>query len=50
MKHGKKPTVKQAKFLASHKPDYTEWLIVSDTHLQMIIVNRESGNIRTIFK
>lgn len=50
MKHGKEPTVKQAKLLTSRKLDYTKWLVISDTHLQMVIVNRESGNIRTIFK
>lgn len=36
--------------LTSRKLDYTKWLVISDTHLQMVIVNRESGKVRTIIK
>ncbi len=50
MKHGKKPTVKQAKLLTENKLNYKNWLVVSDTHIQMVVTHRDTGRTRTIIK
>lgn len=50
MKHGKKPTVKQANFIKAHKLDYTKWLVISETNLQMVVMNRNSERLRVLQK
>lgn len=50
MKHGKKPTVKQANFMKAHKLDYTKWLVISETNLQMVVMNRKSERLRVLQK
>lgn len=40
MKHGKKPTVQQCKFLQEHGLDSSKWLVVKDTPTEMQVVHR----------
>lgn len=44
MKHGKKPTVAQRKFLQSKKLDPAMWLIVKDNPREMVLVHRHFDN------
>ena len=44
MKHGKRPTVKQKKFLSAHRLNPDNWLIVKDTPEEMHIVYRFTGS------
>ena len=50
MKHGKKPTVAQAKFLQARKLNWENWLIERDTPEAMVIVHRFTGKTRIIRK
>lgn len=51
MKHGKRPTVAQKKFLASWRLNPADWLIVKDTPNEMLVVHRHSDTTtRTIPK
>lgn len=50
MKHGKKPTVAQAKILQARKLNWENWLIERDTPEAMVIVHRFTGQTRTIRK
>lgn len=40
MKHGKKPTREQRKLLEKWKLDPAMWLVVKDTHTQLLLVHR----------
>ena len=40
MKHGKKPTVAQRKFMDAHGIIWQNWLVVKDTQEQMVLVHR----------
>lgn len=41
MKHGKKPTVRQAKFIQKNIClDPKDWLVVKDTSTEMLLVHR----------
>lgn len=50
MKHGKKPTVAQAKRISGMGLNYENWLVVKDTPDSMTIVHRVSGKQRVIEK
>lgn len=51
MKHGKKPTVAQRKFLASKGINSENWLIVKDTPNETVIVHKLfENNVRRISK
>ncbi len=43
MKHGKKPTVRQAKFIQECGFDSRQWLVVKDTPKEMCIVQKNGG-------
>ena len=44
MKNGKKPTVRQRKFIQSKGLNAENWLVVKDTSEEMTIVNRYSDS------
>ena len=50
MKHGKRPTVRQKKFLKSMRRNPDNWLVVKDNNEQMVIVHRDTGKVQTIQK
>lgn len=51
MKHGKKPTVAQRKFIAAKGHDPAVWLITKDMPDKMVLVHRHSDSTtRTIHK
>lgn len=50
MKNGKKPTVAQSKMITAAGFHHLGWLIVKDTPTTMVILNRETGEIREIAK
>lgn len=50
MKHGKKPTVRQAELITAAGYDRRMWLVVKDMPHSMVIVNRETGEIEVIDK
>ena len=51
MKHGKKPTVAQRKYITSKGLNAENWLVVKDTPEQMMLVHRHSDKTtRTIHK
>lgn len=49
-KHGQKPTVEQRKFIEEHGLDAREWLIERNTLTQLVLIHRENGMTRTIYK
>jgi hypothetical protein len=50
LKHGKKPTRKQASLISTRKLNYKNWLVIKDKTDVLEIVNRGSRKIRTIVK
>jgi hypothetical protein len=51
VKAGKKPTVRQSKFLAQWGLNPSDWLVSKDTPVEMVIVHRHFGKtVRKIFK
>ena len=50
MKHGKNPTVRQKKLMTAWHLNYENWLVVKDTSTEMVIVHRNTGQIRAITK
>lgn len=48
MKHGKKPTVQQRKFIQQWKLDPAVWLVVKDTPERMELVHRYSEKTKRI--
>ena len=50
MKHGKKPTVRQAKILQAKRLDPDNWLIERETPEEMVIVHRYGNTKRIIRK
>ena len=50
MKHGKKPTVNQAKFIKSMGLNSREWLVSKDTSTEIVIVHRHTDTVREIKK
>lgn len=51
MKHGKKPTVAQRKFIQSKRLNPANWFVVKDTTTEMVLVHRNFDNkSRTIRK
>lgn len=51
MKHGRKPTVNQCKFIKAHGLIPENWLVVKDTPEEMVLVHRHSDRTtKTIHK
>lgn len=51
MKHGKKPTVKQAIYIKEHGLNPENWFVVKDTPDLMLLVHRHFDNrTKTIHK
>ena len=51
MKHGKRPTREQRKFISAHGLNAENWLVVKDTPDEMLLVHRHSDSTtRTIHK
>lgn len=50
MKHGKRPTVRQKKLLTELKVNFENWLVVTENDLQITIVHRNTGTIKTFNK
>ena len=51
MKHGKKPTVAQRKYISAHKLNAENWLVAKDTSTEMVLVHRHfDGKTRVIRK
>lgn len=51
MKHGKKPTVNQCRFLQSKGINCENWFVVKDTPKEMILIHRLFDNkIRRVSK
>jgi hypothetical protein len=44
MKHGKKPTVRQGRFIQKNSLlDFRDWFVVKDTASEMLLVHREDA-------
>lgn len=50
MKHGKRPTVRQKKFLQQMSLNADNWLVSQDNNSAMIIIHRHTGTVRRINK
>ncbi len=50
MQHGRKPTKNQKIFMKENKLVPENWLVERDTPKTMIIINRQSGNLKTLHK
>ena len=50
MKHGKKPTVAQRKFITSKGVNAENWLVAKDTTTEMVLVHRYTNTTKTIHK
>lgn len=51
MKHGKKPSVAQRKFIKEHGLNAENWFVVKDTTAEMVLVHRHSDStVKTIRK
>lgn len=50
MKNGKNPTLKQKKFIRSHKLRCENWLVSKDTSEKMVLINRKTGKPRELKK
>lgn len=48
MKHGKKPTVAQRKFIKSKRLNPENWLVTKDTPTEMHLVHRHSDKTKRI--
>lgn len=48
MKHGKRPTVSQRKYIKSKGLNAENWLVVKDTPEQMVLVHRHSDKTTRI--
>lgn len=48
MKHGKRPTAEQRKYIAAWGLNAENWLVCKDTNEKMVIEHRLSGQIRTL--
>lgn len=50
MKAGKKPTVKQCKFIQKHGLNAENWLVSKDTSTEMVLVHRLSDKTTIIIQ
>ena len=50
MRQGKKPTVKQRKFIASFRLNWENWLVIADNPSHMIIRHRISDQEKRLPK
>lgn len=50
MKHGKKPSVKQCKFLSDRGYNPNEWFICKDTPILCAIVHRKKNIEEVLYK
>ena len=50
LRHGKRPTRKQKIFIKGKKLNPENWLVIKDNDEEIVIVHKESGNIKYIKK
>lgn len=50
MKHGTKPTVRQAKMLQAKKLRAEDWLVERETPAEMVVIHRYGRAVRVIRK
>ena len=50
MKNGKRPKVRQKKLMTQNSLDCDKWLVVKDTPTEMVIVHRDTSELKTIPK
>ena len=50
MRHGKKPTVRQAKLISKMGLNYENWLVIKNTSNELVIVHRTTGKPRVLPK
>lgn len=50
MKHGKRPTREQRKFITSKGINAENWLVAKDTPSEMVLVHRHTNTTKTIYK
>lgn len=50
MKHGKNPTRRQKKYIASLRLNPDNWLVCKDTLDELVLEHKYSGNIKVIRK
>lgn len=50
MQHGKKPTKNQKIFIKEKNLNPDNWLVERDTPTEMVIINRQSKNPKTLKK
>lgn len=50
MKHGTKPTVRQAKMMQAKKLKAEDWLVERETPTEMVVVHRYGRAVRVIRK
>ena len=48
MRDGKKPTVRQKKFIKSLGLNFENWLVRRDNDKEFVIVHRHTGNVRRL--
>ena len=48
MKHGKKPTVRQKKYLQSIRLDPDNWLVSEDNRDKLVLIHRFTDQVRII--
>lgn len=50
MKHGKKPTAAQRKFIEAHGLNPENWLVSQDNQERMLLIHRHFDRIKIIHK
>ncbi|PWW06293.1 hypothetical protein DFQ01_103195 [Paenibacillus cellulosilyticus] len=50
MKQGKRPTRKQKELMSAYKLHPDNWLVLSDTPQELLLLNRVKGTTRTVRK
>lgn len=50
MRQGKRPTVRQKKFLKEMRLNPDNWLVISDDKFQMTVVHRDTNTVKKIEK
>ena len=48
MKHGKKPTVRQKKFINGYGLNPDNWFVVKDNSFELVIQHRHTGKVREL--
>lgn len=50
MRQGKRPTVRQKKFLKEKRLNPDNWLVITDNKCQMTVVHRDTNTVKMIEK